>query len=103
MREVYQFVILALTFIILCIAILYNGHESKSDNEDISAPMSRGSSTGYYTIVIDSCEYIEGFSRLAHKGNCKFCAERRKTELGHHEDSEQSNRISNYKNIEALW
>ena len=29
------------------------------------------------TIVIDSCEYISGFYRLAHKGNCKFCAERR--------------------------
>jgi len=29
------------------------------------------------TIVIDSCEYVSGFYRLAHKGNCKFCAERR--------------------------
>ena len=37
-------------------------------------------------IVIDSCEYIcytsaGGYSYLAHKGNCKFCAERRKEEL----------------------
>lgn len=37
----------------------------------------------YKVIVIDSCEYIyyqpeayEGV--LAHKGNCKFCAERKK-------------------------
>ena len=29
------------------------------------------------TIVIDSCEYVSGFYRLAHKGNCKFYAERR--------------------------
>jgi len=35
--------------------------------------------------VYDSCEYVvrsvgyKGF--LAHKGNCKFCAERRKKEL----------------------
>ena len=29
------------------------------------------------TIVIDSCEYISGYYRLAHKGNCKFCAKRR--------------------------
>ena len=33
------------------------------------------------TVVIDSCEYINGYSRLAHKGNCKYCAERRKQEL----------------------
>ena len=35
----------------------------------------------YETIVIDSCEYIRGYSRIAHKGNCRFCAERRKKEL----------------------
>lgn len=28
------------------------------------------------TIVIDSCEYINGYNRLAHKGNCKYCNER---------------------------
>ncbi len=33
------------------------------------------------TVVIDSCEYISAYYRLAHKGNCKFCAERRKKEL----------------------
>ena len=38
------------------------------------------------TYIIDSCEYI-GFvgygaaDIIAHKGNCKFCAERRQTEL----------------------
>lgn len=35
--------------------------------------------------VIDSCEYINrgvyGGEVLVHKGNCKFCAERRKQEL----------------------
>lgn len=35
----------------------------------------------FKTIVIDSCEYISGYKRLAHKGNCRFCAERRKQEL----------------------
>ena len=35
----------------------------------------------YGTIIVDSCEYIRGGYRLAHKGNCKFCAERRKKEL----------------------
>ena len=33
------------------------------------------------TIVIDSCEYINGYSRLAHKGNCRFCKERRQEEF----------------------
>lgn len=28
------------------------------------------------TIVIDSCEYVGGSYRLAHKGNCKYCQER---------------------------
>jgi hypothetical protein len=34
-----------------------------------------------YTRVIDSCEYIVWGRGLAHKGNCKFCAERRRKEL----------------------
>jgi uncharacterized protein YcfL len=33
------------------------------------------------TVVIDSCEYIEGYYTLAHKGNCRFCKERRQKEL----------------------
>ena len=41
------------------------------------------------TVVIDSCEYLIGSGResyagygyFAHKGNCKYCAERRKREL----------------------
>lgn len=36
------------------------------------------------TYVIDSCEYIGGLNNatfIAHKGNCKYCAERRKQEL----------------------
>ena len=35
----------------------------------------------YGTIIIDSCEYIKGYDRLAHKGNCCFCEERRQMEL----------------------
>ena len=39
----------------------------------------------YAVVVIDSCEYIvkssydgyQGFGYMAHKGNCKFCKERR--------------------------
>ena len=44
---------------------------------------------GFNIVVIDSCEYLEksdaigyqGYGYFAHKGNCRFCAERRKKEL----------------------
>lgn len=49
---------------------------------------------GYSVIIVDNCEYIvktidvsKGFRNatqsgyLAHKGNCRFCAERRKQEM----------------------
>lgn len=36
-------------------------------------------SYGFQTI--DSCEYVIGYYKLSHKGNCKYCAERRKQEL----------------------
>ena len=42
----------------------------------------------YRVVVIDSCEYVmfdraagyHGFGFMAHKGNCKFCAERAKND-----------------------
>ena len=34
-----------------------------------------------YIQVLDSCEYIRWNGSMAHKGNCKFCKERRKKEL----------------------
>jgi uncharacterized protein YcfL len=37
--------------------------------------------TIYGTIIVDSCEYIRGIDKLAHKGNCRFCKERRQKEL----------------------
>ena len=36
---------------------------------------------GYSDIEIDSCQYIVGYNVLAHKGNCRFCKERRQKEL----------------------
>lgn len=41
------------------------------------------------TVVIDSCEYLigsrnepyAGYGYLSHKGNCKYCSERRKTSV----------------------
>jgi hypothetical protein len=36
---------------------------------------------GYTYLELDSCEYIMGLNQLAHKGNCRFCKERRQKEL----------------------
>lgn len=35
----------------------------------------------YGITTIDSCEYVTGVYIISHKGNCKYCAERRKQEL----------------------
>jgi len=29
-------------------------------------------------VEFDGCEYVFGYRRLAHKGNCKYCIEREK-------------------------
>lgn len=34
-----------------------------------------------YIQMLDSCEYICWHSRMAHKGNCKFCEKRRQKEM----------------------
>ena len=72
-----QIIILAIGAVILLGAIAISAKQGpKKDRESIYAPMSCSVTNGYHTIVIDSCEYIEGYNRLAHKGNCKFCNER---------------------------
>ena len=37
----------------------------------------------YHTIILDSCEYISNNKLwdMTHKGNCRFCKERRQKEL----------------------
>ena len=45
--------------------------------------------SGFNIIIIDSCEYLKskecggysGYGYFAHKGNCRFCKERRQKEL----------------------
>lgn len=44
---------------------------------------------GYELVTIDSCEYLkqengsgyQGYGYFSHKGNCRFCRERREREL----------------------
>ena len=48
-------------------------------------PISYATNDGTIVVVIDSCEYIRQHTYLndihTHKGNCKFCKERRQKEL----------------------
>lgn len=50
--------------------------------EDSNADYQTIDGNGYNVEVIDSCEYLvrhEGYAGyMAHKGNCRFCEERRK-------------------------
>lgn len=62
-------------FILLTIILV-----SCSDNKTGST-YSTGNGSGFHVIIIDSCEYIDGPYRLAHKGDCKFCKERRLKEM----------------------
>ena len=68
-------------FILLALAVLIMVGCDES-TENIEAPLGGNRfTTVYQTIIVDSCEYISGASRIAHKGNCRFCKECRKKEL----------------------
>ena len=65
-----KFILLALTALMVVGCGDYQGK-----NQDSIAV------TGYSDVEIDSCQYIIGYMVLAHKGNCRFCKERRQKEL----------------------
>jgi hypothetical protein len=48
-------------------------HEYKEPSKDVAKER--------VTFIIDSCEYIRGVEEYTHKGNCRFCEERRKAEI----------------------
>lgn len=71
----------------------YNDYLRKQEEQKIQREY-QNRWKGYRVIVVDNCEYIiktinynKGYHSatqsgyLAHKGNCRFCAERRKQEL----------------------
>ena len=65
--------------------LMMTGCEHKTDAEIEEAKRLNG----FNIVVIDSCEYLEksdaigyqGYGYFAHKGNCRFCKERRQEEL----------------------
>lgn len=64
--------------VIVLIIVVFSIQKCRDDNADYQTTGGHG----YNTEIIDSCEYLvrhEGYSGyMAHKGNCKFCEERRK-------------------------
>lgn len=63
-------------------ALMMVGCEMKQTTENIEAPYGGNlGNTPFQTILIDSCEYVTGTYKLSHKGNCRFCEERRQKEL----------------------
>lgn len=66
--------------LVLASLMLFSCYENEQEEQEIMENWK-----DYAVIVIDSCEYIvkssvsgyQGFGYMAHKGNCKFCKERR--------------------------
>ena len=69
-----------LGFILISSLMLFSCYENEQEEQKF-----RENWKDYAVIVIDSCEYIvkssecgyQGYGYMAHKGNCKFCKERR--------------------------
>ena len=61
--------------LLLALAMIMVGCEEKNEDREY-ATCERGYT--YEVLVIDSCEYFRSAYILAHKGNCRFCAERNK-------------------------
>lgn len=60
-------------------ALIMVGCTEEDSNGNIA--VNTGSANNPDIIIIDSCEYVNWVYRLAHKGNCRFCKERRQKEL----------------------
>lgn len=64
-----KIILLALT------ALMVVGCDVKqpSTNTETSENISR---SGFEVVVLDNCEYLLGYRKVTHKGNCRFCKER---------------------------
>ena len=90
LEQLKKLSLLALAVVLLagCSTSSETNHLQKEEDADIKERWH-----GFHVEIIDSCEYIlrytertnnhQGFGQsfMAHKGNCKYCAERRKQEL----------------------
>ncbi len=72
-----KFILLALTTLTMVGCM-----KTKKDGEPILSDYYREHSVeNPYLQVLDSCEYICWGGRMAHKGNCRFCEERKEKKL----------------------
>ena len=76
---------------LLLVSVIFYGCQEQKDRTVEEPP----TANEYSTVVIDSCEYLQYYADLkyalayvtydykakflTHKGNCKYCTERRKT------------------------
>ena len=82
MKKIFSFLLLVL----FCMVGFSSCGENKLQEKDNISIIQKGGgfNTNSGVCVIDSCEYVyissgyQGF--LAHKGNCKYCEQRRKRE-----------------------
>ena len=72
MKTIKNIILLTLTTLMMVGCVDYNSNRNIDTKTEGAI---------YGTIIIDSCEYIRGVDKLAHKGNCRFCKERRQKEL----------------------
>lgn len=86
MKKILFLLIFAITLIACC--------EQKYDDNEYHETVQTNqvyvvNGVNLHVVEIDSCEYLignmvcgyQGYGYLTHKGNCKYCAERRKREL----------------------
>jgi hypothetical protein len=83
-RNIITFTILLNIILLLCFSCAI---EPSKETTNFEKKIELGGDIGPEIVVIDSCEYIfcwfgtnYGSGSLTHKGNCKYCAERRKNE-----------------------
>lgn len=61
------------------VLIMFGCTTEKDSNGNIA--VNTGTTNNPDILMIDSCEYVHWGYGLAHKGNCRFCKERRQKEL----------------------
>lgn len=67
---------------LLAVLLMFSCTERNPDGSvRLNKPEKDGALGNPTLIVVDSCEYITWGHGLAHKGDCKYCAERRKKEF----------------------
>lgn len=78
MKQLVDLFIIGIIFGILIVWM--DGSEQEYNPNNITEEKISPKSDIHYCII-DSCEYISWGHGLAHKGNCRFCAQRRTKEI----------------------